>query len=225
MKILSWPKEDRPREKLWAKGEQALSNSELLAILLRTGTKGESAVALSQRILEKFKTFRQMSHTDTRDWVEFKGLGQAKLAQLKAALEIGRRFREDEMRAPAVQIKGAREVAEVLLARMRDYKIEVFTVVYLNAQNRIIKIEDVTRGTVNQANPIVREILHQALQAFAVAIICAHNHPSGLAEPSFQDRAFTQKLKEAGELLNVRLLDHLILGDGNFFSFAEKGML
>lgn len=156
--INSWPKDDRPREKLLKNGEHTLSNSELLAILLRTGVKGSSAIDLARKILDKFGTFRNMSHTDSRVWKEFKGLGPAKLAQLKAALEIGRRFREEEVKEDRPQIKSAKDVVDILMPRMRDLKKEVFKVVFLNSQNRIIAIEDLTEGTVNHAQPIIREI-------------------------------------------------------------------
>ncbi|MBI5149381.1 MAG: DNA repair protein RadC, partial [Candidatus Omnitrophica bacterium] len=211
--ICQWPKEDRPREKMMQYGEQALSNSELLAILLRTGTKGQSALDLARKVIHKFKTFRNMSHTDTRDWLEFKGLGMAKIAQIKAALEIGRRFREDETRLERPQIKSAKDVVEILMPQMRDLKKEVFKVVFLNSQNRIIAIEDLEEGTVNHAAPIIREIFQRALQHFAVSIICVHNHPSGDTKPSPEDQMFTQKLMESGQALDVKITDHIILGN------------
>ena len=129
--ILHWPPDDRPREKLFQKGEKHLSNSELLAILLRSGTKGHSAVDLSRQILDHFGTFRAMSHTDISQWSQFKGLGKAKLAQIKAAIEIGRRFREEEIKEDRPQIKSAKDVADLLIPRMRDLKVEVFKIVLL----------------------------------------------------------------------------------------------
>ena len=219
--IREWPVDDRPREKLFKHGEHKLSNSELLAILLRTGTKGVSAIDLARQILDKFKTFRHMSHTDARDWQEFKGLGRAKLAQIKAALEIGRRFNEDEARETKPAIKHAKDAVELLLPRMRDLKKEVFKVIFLNSQNRIIEIVDIDEGTVNHASPIIREIFQLALQHFATAIICAHNHPSGVVTPSMEDREFTRLLKEAGKVMQITVLDHLIIGDNTYFSFNE----
>ncbi len=129
--ILHWPPDDRPRERLLQKGEKTLSNSELLAILLRTGTKGYSAVDLSRQILDHFGTFRAMAHTDISQWSQFKGLGKAKLAQIKAAIEIGRRFREEEIKEDRPQIKSAKDVADLLIPRMRDLKVEVFKIVLL----------------------------------------------------------------------------------------------
>mgnify|MGYP001308206653 FL=1 len=223
--IRSWPQDDRPREKLLKKGAGALSNSELLAILLRTGVKGVSAIDLARKMLAKFGTFRNMSHTDAREWEEFKGLGPAKIAQIKAALEIGRRFREDEVLPSKQKIATAKEVVDIIMPQMRDLKTEVFKVVYLNSNNKIIDIADAAYGTVNQAAPIVREIIHSALQKFAAAIICVHNHPSANIAPSAEDKKITGELSAAAKLLGIRMLDHIIIGDGNYFSFADENML
>ncbi len=223
--IKSWPQDDRPREKLLLRGAGALSNSELLAILLRTGVKGNSAIDLARQIIDKFGTFRNMSHTDMREWKEFKGLGPAKIAQIQAALEIGRRFRENEVRPARQKIAAAQDVVNIIMPQMRDLKTEVFKVVYLNSNNRIIDIADAATGTVNQAMPIVREIIHAALQKFAAAIICVHNHPSANIAPSPEDKKFTGELSAAGKLLGIKVLDHIIIGDGNFFSFADDGLI
>lgn len=223
--IKSWPEDDRPREKLLKRGAGALSNSELLAILLRTGVQGNSAIDLARQMLDKFGTFRNMIHTDVRQWKEFKGLGPAKIAQIQAALEIGRRFREDEIRPSKQKISSAKDVADILMPQMRDLKIEVFKVVYLNSNNRIIETSDIATGTVNQAMPIVREIIHAALQKFAAAIICVHNHPSANIMPSPEDKKFTQELSAAGKLMGIKVLDHIIIGDGNHFSFADEGIM
>ncbi|MCD4781389.1 MAG: DNA repair protein RadC [Candidatus Omnitrophica bacterium] len=223
--IRNWPEDDRPREKLLKKGASALSDSELLAILFRTGSRGVSAVDLARKVIKKFKTFQDMSHTDARDWKEFKGLGNAKIAHIQAALEIGKRFREDKVKKGKQKIKSAKDIVEILMPRMRDLKTEVFKVVYLDSNNRIINIEDAATGTVNHAMPIVREIIHSALQKFAVSIICAHNHPGGSITPSPQDKNFTKELHDAGKLMNVQLIDHIIVGNDTYFSFADEGIL
>ena len=227
--IKSWPQDDRPREKLLKKGAAALSNSELLAILLRTGVKGVSAIDLARQIIDKFGTFRNMNHTDIREWKKFKGLGPAKIAQIQAALEIGRRFREVEVLPPKQKIASAQDVVRNIMPQMsdqmRDLKTEVFKVVYLNSNNRIIEIADTATGTVNHAMPIVREIIHAALQKFASAIICVHNHPSANIAPSPEDKKFTQELAAAGKLMDIKVLDHIIIGDGNYFSFADEGIM
>ena len=223
--IKSWPQDDRPREKLLKRGAGALSNSELLAILLRTGVKGNSAIDLARQMLDKFGTFRNMIHTDMRQWKEFKGLGPAKVAQIQAALEIGRRFRDVEVSGPKPKVAAAKDVVNILMPQMRDLKTEVFKVVYLNSNNRIIDTSDAVTGTVNQAMPIVREIIHTALQKFAAAIICVHNHPSANISPSPEDKKFTQELSAAGKLMGIKVLDHIIIGDGNHFSFADEGIM
>ena len=223
--IKSWPQDDRPREKLLKKGAGALSNSELLAIILRTGVKGVSAIDLARKMLAKFGTFRNMSHSDDRDWKEFKGLGPAKIAQIKAALEIGKRFREDEVLGSKQKIASAKEVVDIIMPQMRDLKTEVFKVIYLNSNNKIIDIADAAYGTVNQAAPIVREIVHGALQKFAAAIICVHNHPSANIAPSAEDKKITGELSAAAKLLGIRMLDHIIIGDGSYFSFADEQLI
>lgn len=223
--IKSWPQDDRPREKLLKRGAGTLSNSELLAILLRTGVKGVSAIDLARQIIDKYGTFRNMIHTDMREWKEFKGMGPAKIAQIQAALEIGRRFREDEVLSVKQKIAAAKDIVSIIMPQMRDLKTEVFKVVYLNSNNRIIDISDATTGTVNLAMPIVREIIHAALQKFAAAIICVHNHPSANITPSPEDKKFTQELSAAGKLMGIKVLDHIIIGDGNYFSFADEGIL
>lgn len=223
--IKSWPKDDRPREKLHKRGAKALSNSELLAILLRVGAPGSSAIDLARNVLKKFGTFRNMTHTDPGDWKGFRGLGPAKIAQIQAALEIGRRYREDEVTIGKQKIASAKEVVNIIMPQMRDLKTEVFKVVYLNSNNRIIDIVDAACGTVNQAMPIVREIIYLALQKFAASIICVHNHPSANITPSTQDKTFTKELCDAGKLMEIKVLDHVIIGDNEYFSFADEGIM
>jgi len=174
--------------------------------------------------MKKFRTFRKMSHTDLSDWKEFKGLGIAKVAQIKAALEIGRRFREQEAREIKPQIRSAKDVFEIMLPRMRDLKKEVFKVLMLDAKNRLIDVWEAAEGTVNHANPIIRELFHRAMQSFAAGVICVHNHPSGDIQPSKEDREFTQKLSSAGDILQISMLDHIIIGENGYFSFAEADM-
>lgn len=223
--IKSWPEDDRPREKLLKKGAGALSNSELLAILLRTGTNGISAVDLARKVMKKFGTFRNMIQTDARDWKGFKGLGEAKIAHIQAALEIGRRFREDEASKGKQKISSSKDIVDILMPQLRDLKTEIFKVVYLDSNNRIIDISDAVTGTVNHAVPIVREIIHTALQKFAAAIICMHNHPSVNITPSAQDKKFTKELSDAGKLMEINVMDHIIIGGDAHFSFADEGLM
>ena len=223
--IKNWPEDDRPREKLLKKGAGALSNSELLAILLRTGTNGISAVELSRKILNKFRSFRDMAHTDTRDWKEFKGLGGAKIAHIQAALEIGRRYQQDIVSPGKQKIASAKDVLDLVLPHMRDLKTEVFKIVYLDNNNRIIDISDAAIGTVDHAFPIIREIIHSALQKFAKSIVCVHNHPSAETAPSVQDKKFTKELCDAGKLMGIKVLDHVIIGGDKHFSFTDEGLI
>ena len=222
--IKNWPEDDRPREKLFKSGEHTLSNTELLAILLRSGVKGQSAIDLSRKILAKFKTLRNMSHTDIRDWKEFKGVGQAKIAQIRAAIELGRRLLT-ENKQPKEKIKSSKDIADLFMGRMRDLKQEVFKILLLNNRNQIIETIELAEGTVNQANPIVREIISKALQNFASALACVHNHPTGDCTPSKEDREFTRELCQAGNVMQIKVIDHIIIGDNTYFSFADEGIL
>jgi len=221
--ICNWPEDERPREKLLKYGEHHLSNAELLAILLRTGVQGQSAIDLARAILSKFGSFRNMSDTDFREWKEFKGLGKAKIAQIRAALEIGRRIREETAKDERIKIRSSKSVADILMPRMRDLKKEVFKVLLLNSQNRLIDIKEITEGTVNKVNPVIREIFHIALQAFATSIVCAHNHPAGNVTPGEEDIRFTRELVEAGKIMQIKVLDLIIIGDNSYYSFADMG--
>jgi len=223
--IKAWPEDDRPSEKLLRKGPGALSNSELLAILLRTGAAGKSAIDLAREIVDRFGTFRNMSHTDSREWKDIRGLGPAKIAQVTAALEIGRRFREDESLRTRDKIASAQDIVDLMSPGLRDLKTEVSEVIYLDNDSGVIDISRVASGTVNHAMPIVREIIHGALQKFAAAIVFVHNHPSGNPAPSPEDGRFTQELVAAGKLMGIKVLDHIIIGGDTLRSFANDGML
>ena len=224
MKIKEWEPSERPREKLLREGEHRLSNTELLAILLRTGVKGESAFDIARGILKSFKSFRTMSQTEVSQWKSIKGLGIAKIAQIKAAIEIGRRFGEERIEEERPKISSSREVVNMMMPRLRDLKKEVFKVLYLDCQNRIIDISEAAQGTVNQAHPIVREIFQKGLALHAVTLICIHNHHSGNPAPSEEDRRFTNAVKQAGVVLEIKMLDHIIIGDNRYYSFADEGV-
>jgi len=220
--IKEWPSDDRPREKLLKNGEHTLSNSELLAILLRTGTKGHSAIDLARKIMSKFKTFRNMSHTDIRDWDEFKGVGAAKLAQLKAAIEVARRFNSQEETNKKPLVNYTEEVVKMFKPRMRDLKNEVFKVILCDSKNKIIDSVEITQGTPTDSFPIIREIVSKALQNFTSGIICMHNHPFGDSCPSKEDEVFTLSLKNACDLIGLKLMDHIIFGSDDCYSFDKK---
>ena len=152
-------------------------------------------------------------------------MGAAKITQIKAAIEIGRRFREEEAKENKTKIKSSKDVVSMLMPRMRDLKFEIFKIVLLDAQNKIIDIVDVVQGTVNRATPVIREIFQKALQHFTVSIICTHNHPSGDVLPSREDIAFTRELCQAGKVMQIKVLDHIIFGNNVSYSFADKGEL
>ena len=222
--IKNWPDDDKPREKLLKQGEHKLSNTELLEILLGSGTKGESAIDLARKDILKFKNFRNISKAELKHWQEFKGLGQAKIAQVKAAIEIGRRFNE-ETGQNQPQVKSSQDIVKILMPRMRDLKKEVFKTVFLNSRSKIIGIHEVVEGTVNQVFPIIREIFQKALQEFAVSLICVHNHPSGDPSPSKEDKHFTRELIQAGKVLQINILDHIIIGNNRYYSFVDQGII
>lgn len=220
--IKSWPKDDRPREKLLKHGEHKLSNSELLAILLRTGIRGESAIDLARKILAKFKTFRNMSHTDIRDWKELKGLGVAKIAQLKSAIEIGKRMGAEKYGSASPLVTYTEDIVNLFESRLRDLKCEVFKVVLCDSRNKIIDDIEITQGTPTESYPIIRNIISITLQKFATGIICLHNHPNGESMPSKDDIIFTKALKDACTLLSIGFLDHIIFGESSYYSFDKQ---
>ncbi len=222
--IKNWPRGERPREKLFKYGEHTLSDAELLAIILKTGTRGKSALDLARELITEFKGYRGMGHLETRGLLRFKGLGLAKIAQLRASIEIGRRFMA-EKRKIEKQVRSPREVADFFMPRLRDLKKEVFKVLLLNGQNNIIDTVEIEEGTVVQANPHIREIIFKALQSFAASIIAVHNHPSGDPRPSKEDKSFTEALQVAGKVMQINLLDHIIIGDNKYFSFSERGLI
>ncbi|MBF0484003.1 MAG: DNA repair protein RadC [Candidatus Omnitrophica bacterium] len=223
--ICQWPVDDRPREKLIKYGEKALTDSELLAIILRTGVKGRSALDLGRKIVETFGSFSNMYSANKTEWLSIKGVGSAKLAQIKAAIEIGRRFKEVKNDTEKIKIKSSAQIYEIIYPQLCHLNIEVFKIIFLDGQNHIVHISEDHSGTVNQVNPIIREIFKKAIEFYAVSIICAHNHPSGDPAPSPQDKAFTEKLKIAGNSLQVKVLDHIIVAGEKYFSFADQGMV
>ena len=222
--IKKWPKSERPREKLFKYGEHTLTNAELLAILFRTGVKGMSAVDLGRQVVEHFKTFRNMSHTDISEMRSFKGIGDAKIAQLRASFEVARRFLSEPKKLSKA-IKSPKDAVRLFMPRLRDIKKEVFQILLLNSKNNIIDIVEIEEGACDQANPQIREIALKTLQNFAAGIIAVHNHPSGDPDPSKEDVIFTKNLIIACRALEINLMDHIIIGDNLHYSFAEHKRL
>jgi len=222
--IANWPEEDRPREKLLRYGAHTLSNAELLAILIRTGTQGSSAVDLARELLRKFKTLRAISACDPAELHEIKGLSTAKVAQIKAAVELGRRMMSEE-RALEGPIRSSSDVAEYLMPLLRDLKHEMFKVVLLDRRNGVLDVVDIDEGDVAKTHPSIRKMMLRAAQAYAAGLIAVHNHPSGDPTPSEQDKVLTRDLVIAGRAMDIRVFDHLIIGDGRYFSFADEGLI
>lgn len=224
MTIIDWPQHERPREKLLQYGSAALSDAELLAIFLRTGIPGKNAVELARDLLNTFGGLRPLLATDTATLQHTRGLGVAKTAALQAVLELARRHWAATLQRETV-LSNPQATRHYLSAHLRDRQHEVFAALFLDNRHRIIIFRELFRGTIHGAQVHPREVAREALQHNAAAVIVAHNHPSGIAEPSAADRAITERLKQALELLDVRLLDHVIIGDGETVSLAERGWI
>jgi DNA repair protein RadC len=224
LSIRHWPEGERPREKLLARGPQALSDAELLAIFLRTGVTGKSAVDLARELIGRFGGLRSLLRADEREFCQAKGLGQAKFVQLQAVLEIARRHLGEALAEPQ-GLKDPTQAKAFLRAQLRDLDHEAFAALFLDSQHRVLAFEVLARGTLNAASVYPREVVKSALRHNAGALIFAHNHPSGVAEPSQADRSLTQRLKEALGLVDIRVLDHFVVGEGEPVSFAERGWL
>ena len=223
MAITDWAVEDRPREKLLMRGADVLTDAELLAIFLRTGIKGKTAVDLARDILKDSGGLRNLLGADEAKFCQSKGLGQAKFVQLKAVVEMSRRFLEEHItRGDALSDVNA--VRNYLCHQLRGYPYEVFSCLFLDNKHRVIEYEEMFRGTIDSASVHPREVLRRAIHHNAAAVIFAHNHPSGVAEPSQADHRITDKLKDVLGMVDVRVLDHFIIGD-DVVSFAERGYL
>lgn len=224
IKITDMPLEERPREKLLQRGAQALTNVELLAIFLRTGVAGKTALDLARDLLEEFGDLRRLLGADQKQFCKAKGLGNAKYVQLKACVELSRRYlRECLERGDA--LTNPDDTRNFLMSELSGRDYEVFGCLFLDNKNRVIKFEELFYGTIDGASVYPREVLKRTLQHNAAALILAHNHPSGMAEPSPADITITKRLMEALSLIDVRVLDHFVVGDGYCVSLAEKGLV
>ncbi len=213
MSIRDWPAAERPREKLLELGAASLSDAELLAIFLRTGVCGRSAVDLARHLLGQFGSLRSLLESGQREFSRELGLGPAKFAQLQAVLEMARRHLAERLRR------------DYLKAMLRHEAHEVFGCLFLDAKHRVLAFEALFRGTIDNASVYPRQVVKRALAHNAAALILCHNHPSGVAEPSQSDRLLTDRLRTALELVDVRVLDHFVIGDGEPFSMMEHGMM
>jgi len=224
MAITDWPLQERPRERLLALGPASLADAELLAILLRTGVKGKSAVDVARELIGRFGSVAGLLEAGSDKLGDTPGLGSAKLAQLQAALELARRALREESSSRSA-LTSPRAVRDYLRLTLAGREHEVFVVMLLDAQHRVVASEELFRGTLTQTSVYPREVVKCALRHNAAAVIFAHNHPSGIAEPSHADEILTRSLKSALALVDIQVLDHFIVAGTRTLSFAERGLL
>ena len=224
MAISDWPLAERPREKLLCKGAGALSDAELLAIFLRTGVRGKTAVDLARDVLHAAGGLRALLGTDQAGFCQMKGLGIAKFVQLQAVLEIARRYLLENLQRDTV-LSSPRATRDYLALQLTGLQREVFACLFVDAQNQLLAYEELFRGTLDGASVYPREVLKRVLYHNAAAVIFAHNHPSGIAEPSQADHRITERLKQSLGLIDVKVLDHVVVAGGDTVSFAERGWL
>jgi DNA repair protein RadC len=225
MSIKFLAEDDRPREKFLLKGKNSLSDSELLAIIMGSGSRDETAVELARRILASVENnWHQLSLLTVKDLMKFKGVGEVKAISIATALEIGRRRASQEI-PEKPQIGSSKDAYQVLKIHLSDLRTEEFWALFLNQNNRVLHISQLTQGGINQSLVDLRVLFKIAMDHFATGIIVSHNHPSGNLKPSHEDIGITKKIKEAGELLNIQLLDHLIITQNSYLSFADEGLI
>ncbi|MFK7863452.1 MAG: DNA repair protein RadC [Pseudohongiellaceae bacterium] len=224
MNIASWPQQERPQEKLLSQGPQSLSDAELLAIVLHSGKKGLNAIDLARQLLVEFNGLRRLLVAPPQDLLSVSGLGPSKYARLAVVKELGNRCRLESLKEKDV-LNGASRTKEYLKAKYQDRDSEVFCCLFLDSQHQLIRLEELFTGTIDGAAVYPREVVKKCLEVGSAAVIFAHNHPSGVAEPSQADIAITAKLKAALSTIDVRVLDHLIIGDPNVTSLAERGLM
>ncbi|AWB45726.1 hypothetical protein DCC85_17035 [Paenibacillus sp. CAA11] len=218
------PHEERPRERMMRYGAGALSHAELLAILLRTGTRHESAVHVANRLLARSGGIRNIVDFSVSELMQTKGIGEAKAIQLQAGIELGRRLARS---APteATVIRSPRDAADILMEQLRYLQKEHFVCLFLNTKNHVIAQETLSIGSLNASIVHPREVFRAAIKSSSAAVICAHNHPSGDPTPSQEDIQITRRLCEAGEIVGIDVLDHLVIGDGTYVSLKEQGFM
>jgi DNA repair protein RadC len=224
MAICDWPATERPREKLLEFGPHMLSDAGLLALLFGSGPAGRSAVELARTLIMEFGSLRDFLNADRTRCLQKRGIGPAKYAALQASVELARRYFRETLKTGSA-LAAPEMTRNFLMRQLRDRRYEVFCCLYLDNRYRLIAFEELFRGTVDSAGVHPREVLRQTLLHNATAVILAHNHPSGVLEPSQADEFITRRLKDALALVDVRVLDHLIVGDGHCFSFSEHGLL
>jgi len=221
--LRNWPSAERPREKLLSLGSASLSDAELLAIFLRTGVKGCNVVDLSRNLLMNFGSLANVFRANKNEFCSHHGLGSAKYAQLQACLEMSKRYLAEQLVQQGSAITSSQATKDYLASELRNETREVFAVLFLDNQHQVLKFEKLFFGTLNAAAVYPRIVVEQALTHHAAAVILAHNHPSGIAEASIADKQITQRLEQALQLIDVKVLDHMIIAGHQCYSFAEHG--
>ena len=223
--IRDWPEGERPRERLVAEGARRLTTAELLAIVLRTGARGQSAVDLGRTLLGEWKDLAALEAAEPDALAETMGMGPAKIAQVKAALELGRRLLAEVERVARPRVTSSKDVMELMAPKLRGLQRERCEVILLNGGNEVVAVETLSEGSLTESPVYPREILQRANRHHAAAVILVHNHPSGHSQPSAGDRALTEELVLAGDLLRIPLVDHVIIGRRDHYSFADRGLI
>lgn len=221
--VKNWPEDERPRERLLAFGPTALSDAQLLAIIIRNGKSGRTALDLGRELLERFAGLAGIGQAGIREICEVEGIGPAKAAEIKAAIEIGRRYQRPSL--AGASFCSSQDVVEYYRPRMKDLKKEVFRCALLDTKNRIIRDDEVSVGSLSASIVHPRDTFKSAIRESAAAVIFVHNHPSGDTKPSQEDILLTRRLVQAGDVLGIQVLDHIIVGDGTHFSFRDNGMI
>lgn len=224
MPITDWPQEDKPREKLLHKGEANLTDAELLAVFIHTGIKGKTALDLAKDLLQQHGNLKKLLTMPVSTITSMQGIGLSKYVALKAALELGRRYFHHHLQTGEV-LNNVSRIQSFLAAKLQDHANEVFACLFLDNHLRLLRFEELFYGTINEINIYTREIARKGLLHNAANIILAHNHPSGLSQPSEADIAVTEKIKQSLDLIDIKVIDHVIVGKPDIFSFAQAGLI
>jgi DNA repair protein RadC len=224
MPISDWPLEDRPREKLLKNGEQALTDAELIAIFIKTGTRGKTALDIARELLMEYGSLKKLLRSPKQRLMQKSGMGNAKYAALKAAVELGRRYLIERLPQGEI-LNNSRATQQFLADRLRDHANEVFACLFMDNHFKLLGFEELFQGTIHSATIYPREIVRRGLALNAAKIILAHNHPSGYARPSQADKEVTELIKQALSLVDMEVVDHIIIGDPENFSFADRGLI
>lgn len=224
MSINEWPVTEQPRYKLLHRGAQSLNDAELLAVFLRTGTHGKSAVDLGRELISEFGNIRNMIDSPKEKFLNIKGLGDSKYVLIQASIELGRRYLESTLKQSDA-FSNSIDTRQFIASKLRAYPYEVFACLFLDTKHRLIRFEELFTGTIDSSVVHPREILRKAMECNAAAVVLCHNHPSGQAEPSQSDHKLTLKLQNLLEMVDIRVLDHIIVGNGETVSFAERGLM